>query len=391
MYPSSVEPHRHNPALGVCDTTTHSTARVRRRTPDKRWQRLSLAALLLMMFGCGSGDDDALVCDASRKIVGGSTAARGSAPWMATLLSVDGTDDESLTSARAFCGGSLFDAEQGLILTAAHCVSAYWATDECVEAGCLRDEERLDTFEGQVTHLGPMPTTHLRVALGAHAISELEERDLFEVTEIFIHPGWDFRNIEGLPNDIALLRVRGLPCNAPALRVHDDVDIDALAGTVARARGFGVTADRGRLPDALQEVDVAILARDECDRQLAEGARDERLGTPAHGICAGSAEGDRNVCNGDSGGPLTIQGPHGGPELVGITSWGLRCEGAGHPAVYTHAPSYLGWLEACAAAPSACEALPAATYGDPSCLSVPLLRAPLCGPKNELAPELLVL
>lgn len=57
-------------------------------------------------------------------------------------------------------------------------------------------------------------------------------------------------------------------------------------------------------------------------------------------ICAGYAEGGKDICMRDSGSPLIdddgIQ--------VGIASWGEGCAEAGHPGVYTNVAYLRDWI-----------------------------------------------
>lgn len=57
-------------------------------------------------------------------------------------------------------------------------------------------------------------------------------------------------------------------------------------------------------------------------------------------ICAGVDEGGKGSCNGDSGGPLTVQGIQ-----VGITSWSNGCVRPDFPTVYTRVASFIDWIE----------------------------------------------
>lgn len=56
--------------------------------------------------------------------------------------------------------------------------------------------------------------------------------------------------------------------------------------------------------------------------------------------------GEKNTCEGDSGGPLQIVGDHKKiATIVGITSTGLLCDYIKAPAVYTKVAYFLDWIE----------------------------------------------
>jgi trypsin len=69
-------------------------------------------------------------------------------------------------------------------------------------------------------------------------------------------------------------------------------------------------------------------------------------------ICAGSADPERDSCNGDSGGPLTrAEGRE--RVLVGLVSWGKGCGLAAVPGIYTDVATYRKWIsDAMASAPA---------------------------------------
>ncbi len=48
---------------------------------------------------------------------------------------------------------------------------------------------------------------------------------------------------------------------------------------------------------------------------------------------------------GDSGGPLVVVNSKGRVEVVGIVSFGFKCDGIGLPAVFTKVHFYLEWIE----------------------------------------------
>jgi len=63
-------------------------------------------------------------------------------------------------------------------------------------------------------------------------------------------------------------------------------------------------------------------------------------------LCAGLAEGGRDTCYGDSGGPLMVDDGAGGALQAGITSFGTGCAIAGFPGVYTRTDAFAGWIAA---------------------------------------------
>jgi secreted trypsin-like serine protease len=61
-------------------------------------------------------------------------------------------------------------------------------------------------------------------------------------------------------------------------------------------------------------------------------------------LCAGKEEGGADACQGNSGGPASIDGPVG-RRLVGIVSWGDGCGAPKKFGVYTRVPQFADWIQ----------------------------------------------
>lgn len=103
-----------------------------------------------------------------------------------------------------------------------------------------------------------------------------------------------------------------------------------------------MTSDGGSTATRLRFVEVAVIS------QLACSLRFPTVIQPSN-ICT-SGDGGRGSCNGDSGGPLSVQ-RDGQSMLIGIVSFGRAsgCQG-GNPAAYARVTSFLPWIQTTMAA-----------------------------------------
>ncbi|XP_034033442.1 enteropeptidase-like [Thalassophryne amazonica] len=93
----------------------------------------------------------------------------------------------------------------------------------------------------------------------------------------------------------------------------------------------------GSLPNVLQEAQVPLLARDQCQLQLPE------YNITSSMLCAGYPEGGVDTCQGDSGGPL-MHLDHGLWTLAGVTSFGIGCGRPDRPGVYARVSFFTSWI-----------------------------------------------
>ncbi|XP_060723006.1 serine protease 27-like [Tachysurus vachellii] len=197
------------------------------------------------------------------RIVGEQSTSAGAWPWQVSL--------HSPVKSRHFCGGSLVNKEW--VTTAAHCFAL----------------ARL--------------TSGLVVYLGKQAQEGVNQNQLTRhVTKIIKHP--QYNNITN-NNDIALILLSSSVTFTNYIRpVCLAVQGSNFpSGTQCWITGWGDIALGVRLPSpgVLQEAQVPVIGRTQCDTLLGPGIITNKM------ICAGLLQGGKDTCQGDSGGPMVTK------------------------------------------------------------------------------------
>uniref|UniRef100_A0A182PCT2 Apyrase n=1 Tax=Anopheles epiroticus TaxID=199890 RepID=A0A182PCT2_9DIPT len=220
---------------------------------------------------------------ASGRIVGGTDAAPGEAPYQVSL--------QGLFS--HMCGGTIIDRQW--VLTAAHCAI--------------------------------LPPKLVRVLVGTNDLRSGGQR--YKVEKFYVHSRY---NKPPFHNDIALVKLK-VP-----LQYNDFVqpieysELQLPVNASVKATGWGKVSTSGPVPRKLQTLDLRYVPYEECKRLL-----DDDPAVDMGHVCTLTKEGE-GVCNGDSGGPLVHEG-----KLVGVANFAVPCA-QGYPDGFASVSYYHDWI-----------------------------------------------
>nr|XP_049700238.1 brachyurin isoform X2 [Helicoverpa armigera] len=234
------------------------------------------------------------------RIVGGQLASLGQFPYQAGLLL-------HLPGSTPFGGGILVNNRR--ILTAAHNLA------DAVSS-----------------------VTQITVVLGSITIFAGGTR--LTANSFVIHENYHAATIR---NDVAIINLPSAVGTsstiAPIALPSGSLLNENFVGLTAVASGFGKTSDIGGVVanQRLSFVNAQVISNAACLPTYP-------LNLQSSNICTSGA-GGRNICTGDSGGPLAVSW-NNRPLLIGVVSFGSPrgCE-AGYPSVYARVTSFMSWIQ----------------------------------------------
>ncbi|XP_003401244.2 trypsin [Bombus terrestris] len=231
------------------------------------------------------------------RIVNGTKAALRQFPYQVSLR-------ESYSNSH-FCGGSLIDEQY--VLTAAHCM-----------------------FEESDSQI--QPWTIIVVAGDIKLSQQSQTGQRRGVDKIYVHPKF---NMDTLENDVALLALKVPFALTPEVNIAPLATHTPVPETICQVAGWGYPAeDYPITSENLMYIDLPLLSHSTC-KKLLENITD----FPAGMLCAGYIEGQRDACQGDSGGGMICGG-----FLTGVVSGGDGCARPRTPGVYTDVYFYRLWI-----------------------------------------------
>ncbi|KXJ80487.1 hypothetical protein RP20_CCG024819 [Aedes albopictus] len=237
----------------------------------------------------------------SARVTNGREANPGQFPYQVALVI-------SFNQGSGLCGGSIISNDY--ILTAAHCVQGASGGTALVGA-----HNRLNNEPSQ-------------------------QSIVFELSGITIHPDYTANTIR---NDVATIRLTNsivFNDRVQPIRLPSPTDARTFSGRIATVSGFGRTSDDSPYTSAVvQFASNPIITFANCLDQWNNAMHVIQT----QNICL-SGYGGRSSCNGDSGGPLTVQ-EDGESLQVGVVSFGSSAGCAiGRPSVYARVTHFLDWI-----------------------------------------------
>lgn len=245
-------------------------------------------------------------------IFGGKDAPEGKYKFAVAIFR------NSVSVLNFWCGGTLITKR--IVLSAAHCFH--------------------DTLNG----------TKYIARIGGVDIKHNGEGPFIQrgISDIRIHPEYDPTLYYA---DVAVLRLDSVAAIAnkkvPGACLPD-VDAEPDQTQHAFVLGWGHDTFGGKVQTHLQEAEVPLVSREECDSAYQTLSGYEKTfprGIDENFVCAGN--GFTDACQQDSGGPLVVRTTTNSRtywEVVGVVSFGVGCGSKDYPGVYSRVSTFVPWI-----------------------------------------------
>ncbi|XP_054918312.2 venom peptide isomerase heavy chain-like isoform X1 [Dermacentor andersoni] len=237
------------------------------------------------------------------RIINGEKMSKLQIPWIVYVTTT--LRNENGQNQMLRCGGSILTNK--VILTAAHCVQR--PNETLVDATVY-----YNTSEASAGHKSP-------------------------VHRVIVHPKYKDIN-EGY--DIAMMSL--------AEPLHYDryvrpICLPKKSRTLAErpvlAAGWGYTNPAGNSSDHLLYVVLKVLP----DWRCKCGLHHTTAANVSSSLLLCTHTPAKDICMGDSGGPLTVWNRDGLSVQVGVVSFTFGCGSSGHPSGFTRVSGYTGWIK----------------------------------------------
>ncbi|NES16574.1 MULTISPECIES: trypsin-like serine protease [Micromonospora] len=247
---------------------------------------------------------------ATPRIVGGSTVSASQYPWIVGVVTyLDGN------LGYGWCTGTVVAPNK--ILTAAHCTADGAGTTRVI-AG---HDQLLDSSGNIISNVGYVA----------------------EVASTWTHQSWNIAQQSDpyapILDDVSVLTLKtNLPSAYTPVTLAGQGEAAYTAGQMADIVGYGITDSINDNGDSrLRKASVPIQSDTYCANDAGSSFYADRM------LCAGDgtpSAPSADTCNGDSGGPLLVNG-----KQVGITDWGYGNCGE-HPGFYEEVNYYSNVIKA---------------------------------------------